>query len=433
MTQANELAEFINKKISDMNKKVEALQKELAAIADKAEKNGEIIPLEQIASKYHLNQEEKLILLILYFDEFDNFETAGVGLDLLLRYLGYTPGEFIGKTKLVKNLLKRRLIVQLSDLFSKNPSVYDSSLQLSKSILRKLSGNELNASHRIFKKSRFPFFMDSPDEASNLLEIRKPLITFDQIVLDAEKEKSISAVLKQIDRIDTVFKDWGFNKTIKYGKGITMLFYGPPGTGKTATCEAIASSLGVKIGIARYDRIVNAYVGVSEKHVRNVFKQAKKHKCLLTFDEADALFAKRFDCETQSADRMHNTMTNILMQELEQYDGILILTTNREIIMDKAFNRRILLKLRFDIPGPEERTRIWRLVIPEKTPLSDDIDFNLLGSRYELSGGEIKNVLLNAAIDCANSGENKLTMAALIKYAEKEIEAKPGANTKIVF
>ncbi|MEO0075358.1 MAG: ATP-binding protein, partial [candidate division WOR-3 bacterium] len=160
--------------------------------------------------------------------------------------------------------------------------------------------------------------------------------------------------------------------------------------------------------------------GESEKNLVRVFHEANKNNCVLVFDEAEALFGNRLS-EHNHSDRTYNYMTNILMQQMERFDGIVILTTNHNLAMDEAFDRRIMLKLKFEIPEAEERSKIWRTLIPHKTPLAPDVDFNTLGAKFRLSGGEIKNAILNAIKECAYQGEHVISMAILTNCAEKEI------------
>jgi SpoVK/Ycf46/Vps4 family AAA+-type ATPase len=252
-----------------------------------------------------------------------------------------------------------------------------------------------------------------------ILFVREPIISLNQIVLDEDKKQEIEKIIFQIEKGNKLFTDWGFDQTIKYGKGFTILLYGKPGTGKTALSEAIAQRLSKKIGIVNYAQLLSKWIGDSEKNLVKAFKQAKENDCVLVFDEADSLFGQRLP-ETYSVDRMHNYMTNVLMQEIERYEGLVILTTNREFVMDEAFGRRILFKIKFDIPKPEERAKIWRILIPANAPIDDDINFIELGNRFELTGGEIKNVILNAVRECGFSEESKITMNILVKYAESE-------------
>jgi SpoVK/Ycf46/Vps4 family AAA+-type ATPase len=262
-----------------------------------------------------------------------------------------------------------------------------------------------------------------------ILMIRSPLITFDQIVLDDIKKHEINKVIYQAEKVSNLFSKWGFDQTIKYGKGMTMLFSGAPGTGKTATCDAIAHRLGKKLGVANYARIIDMWFGNSEKHLIKVFDEAKNKDCVLVFDEADSLFSQR-ENGRQQFDRTYNYMTNILMQELERFEGICILTTNREMVMDTAFKRRILLKLKFDVPASKERIKIWQALMPPAAPIDGDVDFVEMGSRFVLTGGEIKNVIMNVLRECSYKDEQKITMAVLTEYAEREIATSVKQDTK---
>lgn len=406
--------------IKEMKKRTEMA---LAQIAKKATHSGILIPFENISQENKLTNEEKYILLMIFFNEAETNRPEIKGRELLM-LLGYKPGQFIEKSKIFKNLLSKGLIKIVNCDVS--TMLFEAEFALSANILKQIAGDE----KLIFNETQneTPDILGRFQKKQNRVEIlqaRKPLLTFNHIVLKIEKEKEIKRVLYQVKYLHTVFEKWGFEETIKYGKGTTMLFYGPPGTGKTATCEAIAHSLRKKIGIVNYSNILGGWVGDSEKHLTMVFEQAKKEDCVLVFDEADALFATRF-YETYSTDRMHNYMTNILMQELERFEGVVILTTNREVVIDEAFDRRILLKLKFDIPGPSERARIWRVLIPAKTPIAEDVDFEKLGRRYELTGGEIKNAILNAAVACAKRKKKKLTMSILMEFAARETEKMKG-------
>ncbi|MEO0101862.1 MAG: ATP-binding protein, partial [candidate division WOR-3 bacterium] len=325
--------------------------------------------------------------------------------------------QFFQKAKILNLLWKKGLI---SECFSSGPTILDTDFELSKMVLEELFGKELF----LDLEEEIPRMKKKVQDLSSgkILTVRDPKITFDQVVLESENKLSLERVITQMERGKEIFARWGIDEVIKYGKGIAMLFYGPPGTGKTATAEAIAQRLNKKIGIANYAQILNKWVGESEKNLMQIFREAKEEDCILVFDEADALFAKRLE-EEHSTDRLHNYMTNILMQEMERFEGVIILTTNREVVFDEAFFRRILLKLKFDIPKPETRAEIWRRLIPKKMPLAEDVDFAELGKRFELTGGEIKNVILNVALECALSGEEKVTMEILMRLAEKELMA----------
>ena len=186
--------------------------------------------------------------------------------------------------------------------------------------------------------------------------------------------------------------DWGLGETISYGRSIVLMFSGPPGVGKTATAEALADELGKPILVADYSKVQNCFVGQTEKNIVRVFREAKDQNAVLFWDEADAMFYDR-----DSASRNWEVRdVNVLLQQVERFAGICILATNRKVTLDKALQRRITLKVEFNRPDRGERRRIWAKLLPRKLPLARDVDLDTL-CQTDLSGGEIKNVVLNAA------------------------------------
>ncbi len=229
--------------------------------------------------------------------------------------------------------------------------------------------------------------------------IYSPSVKLDDVVLDEETKNLIRRAITQIKAEKIIFEEWGMKKLVGYGKGLLMLFYGPPGTGKTMTAEAIAGELGMNVAYVRVDRLISAYVGETEKNIYELFREIDRQKTLLLIDEADSLLYTR-----ESAHRSWEMReVNTLLQAIERYDGIAILTTNNEIMLDKALERRLSFKIEFKVPSKELRKKIWeRFLYSAKLPLSEDIDLERL-SRYELTGGHIKNVVLNAAREAAHA------------------------------
>lgn len=420
--------------LKKLDTEIKVLKTELTRIANSASRQGICIPFEDMAKKNNLGLEERYIILIMYFRELEKGRFQITGRQLLL-CLGYQPFQFIEKSESLENLMEKGLIEGLfPDPYMKHflEAEFALSAHTFKSITRKEITEENDEEIELpFEVAKHPprESRDTKKRRSRLLNVYEPALTFELLVLESEKIREIERAIFQAKNLKKIFDEWGFNQTIKYGKGTILLFYGLPGTGKTAVSEAIAHRLGKKIGVVNYENILGCWVGESEKNLVSVFEDARKEDCVLVFDEADALFAKRF-YETYSTDRMHNYMTNILMKEIERFEGIIILTTNREIVMDEAFDRRITLKLKFDVPRPEERARIWRKLIPEKTPLAPDVDFEKLGRRYELTGGEIKNAILNAVMECGYQGEDRLKMEHLEQAADRETQKLKGRGIK---
>ncbi|MBS4015066.1 MAG: ATP-binding protein [Candidatus Latescibacteria bacterium] len=402
------------KKIKEVNKKIEKLENNLDKLCKKAKVFNEYIPLEALSEKYCLSKDEKYIMLAVFFGDWYRHHKP-TGKDLM-SLLGYAPNQYVNNYRIIKNLINEKLIETNDRYPYPSYTIFDFEYRLAPDTMQEIMGNDLYLLSETSddRESRF-----SEGNQNTILSIREPIVSFDQIVLEDMQKQEIEQMIFQIVTGNKLFTQWGFDQTIKYGKGMTILFYGAPGTGKTATCEAIAQRLSKKIGIANYAQLLSKWIGDSEKNLVKVFKEAKENDCVLVFDEADSLFGQRLP-ETYSVDRMHNYMTNVLMQEIERFDGLVILTTNRELTIDEAFSRRILFKMRFDIPKTEERAKIWRALIPANAPISDDVDFAELGKRYELTGGEIKNVIINVVRECGFSNEEKISMLNLIKYAQKE-------------
>ncbi|MHC4250972.1 MAG: ATP-binding protein [Planctomycetota bacterium] len=221
---------------------------------------------------------------------------------------------------------------------------------------------------------------------------RKPVAQMSQLVLPAEVLRSLDMIIAQVRHAKVLLEDWGLADAVPYGRGVTVLFSGAPGLGKTACAEAVAHELGKDIIAVSYAEIQNCWVGQTAKNIVRVFRQAADEDAILFWDEADAMFYDR-----DSASRNWEVRdVNVLLQEMERFGGLCILATNRKITLDRALERRVAVKVEFTPPTRSMRREIWRRLLPEKLPLADDVELDGLAKR-ELTGGEIKNVVLNAA------------------------------------
>ncbi len=223
-------------------------------------------------------------------------------------------------------------------------------------------------------------------------QVRPPRVTMQQLVLNERIHKCLSMAMAQARNASVLFETWGFGETLSYGRGVTLLFSGPPGTGKTACAEAIAHELQAPILVVDYSQILNCFVGNTEKALVRIFRDARAHNAVLFWDEADAMFYNRARTERT----FEVQFANVLLTELERFDGVCILGTNRKVALDPALERRITLKIEFERPTYEERLRIWRRLMPEKMPVEGEANLAVL-AEADLCGGEIKNVILNAA------------------------------------
>jgi SpoVK/Ycf46/Vps4 family AAA+-type ATPase len=190
-------------------------------------------------------------------------------------------------------------------------------------------------------------------------------------------------------------------ETSDRGHGLVALFAGPSGTGKTLAAEVIANELGLDLFRIDLSSVVSKWIGETEKHLRSILDAADRGSAVLLFDEADALFGKRSEVR-DSHDRFANIEVGYLLQRLETYRGIALLTTNMRSALDSAFTRRIRYVVQFPYPDVELRARIWRRVFPSSVAV-DGLDFGRL-ARLDLSGGSIHNIAVHAALDAAVDG-----------------------------
>ena len=243
--------------------------------------------------------------------------------------------------------------------------------------------------------------------------------SWDDLVLPEEQHTTMLELLARIRERRMVYEDWGFAAKVGRGMGVSALFSGPPGTGKTMAAGLIARDLGTELYQVDVSKITSKWIGETEKNLAALFDAAEAGQAILLFDEADALFGKRTDVKS-SNDRHANQETNFLLQRLESFSGICILTTNHEDAIDEAFRRRLAMHVQFPMPEIEERARLWRALIPQTAPVDPSVDFDELAEKYEMSGGYIRNAVLRAAFHAADGrtsiGHEHVARAAQLEY-----------------
>jgi ATPase family associated with various cellular activities (AAA) len=243
---------------------------------------------------------------------------------------------------------------------------------------------------------------------------------FEDLILPDDVNLRLREILSFAKHRERLLGELGFGAKLAYGRGLSALFSGPPGTGKTMAATLIAAELGLELYRIDLAQVVNKFVGETEKNLAKVFDEATHGQMVLLFDEADSLFAKR--SEVKSAhDRYANLEVNYLLQRMESFDGVMILTTNAETAIDPAFRRRLRFRVRFPAPDEIERAALWRAAIPEQLPMASGIDFDALADRYALVGGSIKNAAVRAAAAALEVG-GQVTQAILMQAAALEYE-----------
>jgi SpoVK/Ycf46/Vps4 family AAA+-type ATPase len=199
-----------------------------------------------------------------------------------------------------------------------------------------------------------------------------------------------------------VLDEWGFGNLLPYGQGVIALFFGPSGTGKTMAAMGVAHSLGIQILRLDLSRVVSKYIGETEKNLNRVFEDAQRSGSAILIDEADALLGKRTEVK-DAHDRYANIEISYVLQRLEAYPGLAILTTNMRQNIDAAFHRRLSAEVGFPKPDVAAREKIWRQCLPAESHTLADADYRWLARKYDLVGGHISRITLHAAFIAAKA------------------------------
>ncbi|MBZ5558152.1 MAG: ATP-binding protein [Acidobacteriia bacterium] len=261
------------------------------------------------------------------------------------------------------------------------------------------------------------------------LKLIRPAARWDQLVLRPDRKTLLVEALNRLRHQSTVLDRWKFLDGRPGARGVRVLLSGPPGTGKTLSAEVMANSLGVDLMVVDISRVVSKWIGETEKHLAQAFDAAERTRAVLLFDEADALFGKRTEV-SDAHDRYANLETAYLLSRLEQFDGLVILSTNLKQNIDTAFLRRLEFVVDFDEPTASERETLWRCHLPPQAPLAGDVNLRELAALYPVVGGLIRNAsvaagFLAAAAD-APIGRDHLIGAVRREY-DKSAKAFPGA------
>ena len=417
------LVNLYKKKLNSQSKDIrmkldEKIEKLTNIITQRVNLTKTNLSVEQLFKKYSLSQEEKIIFLVLLKEEYSNE-------DEILRDSN-TLVSMISKDEMHK-LKNRTLLEENAKLMSLGLIDYDEILgttSINKSyficedVLYSIMHPQKND-----KKTK-KAMLENIVKESEIFELIEPNTDIDDVVLNPKIKEVLNSILKQLDK-DVINKlsSWG----IKTKKGIDakIIFYGPAGTGKTMSALSLAKSLKKQVLSFDCSKILSKYVGESEQNVRKIFdtyksicKEAKIEPVLL-LNEADQFLSSRMESGTSSADKMHNQMQNIFLEQIERFEGVLIATTNFLQSLDSAFSRRFDFKIEFKKPNFNERLIIWQKIMPENANFEENFSFNEL-AKFELSGAQITLVLKNTALKVAVRDDDVFTLRDFIDEIKKE-------------
>jgi hypothetical protein len=248
----------------------------------------------------------------------------------------------------------------------------------------------------------------------------EPAFQLEQVVVPPDQQAQLEEIVAHVSCAAQVLQGWGFRAQLPYGRGVAALFSGPSGTGKTMAAQAIARSLHTQVYQVDLSRVVSKYIGESEKNLDAVFTDAERAGAVLLFDEADALFGKRSEIK-DAHDRYANIEVAYLLQRIEAFGGLAVLTTNFRQNLDQAFLRRLRFVIDFPRPDARAREAIWRQCLPPTAPVQPDVDVRFLARRIELTGGNIRQITLRAAFAAAQDRVQAIGMVHLLKATRAEL------------
>ena len=253
------------------------------------------------------------------------------------------------------------------------------------------------------------------------------VFSWDDMVLPSQSKRLLHDACQQVRLRRRVFDIWGFAGKMPYGKGVSMIFTGSPGTGKTMAAQVMAAELGMEIYKVSLANVVSKYIGETEKNLNEIFNKARLCKCILFFDEADVLFAKRTEVRDAN-DKYSNMESAFLLQKIEEYNGVVILATNLVQNFDEAFKRRMRFIIDFPFPDALRRREMWQKAFPAQAPIGY-IDYDFLVERFELSGSNIRNIALHSAF-LAAAENGQIGMKHIMEAIRNEYAKSGKAFTK---
>jgi SpoVK/Ycf46/Vps4 family AAA+-type ATPase len=225
----------------------------------------------------------------------------------------------------------------------------------------------------------------------------------EELVLPDDVIDTLRDMIAMVRERAQILERWGYQRHLGISRGVAGLYSGEPGTGKTMAASVVASELGLELVRIDLSAVVSKYVGETEKNLGRIFDEAQDAHAMLLFDEADSLFGKRTELKS-AQDRFANLEVNYILQRMETFDGVSVLTTNAENSIDPALQRRLNFRIRFPEPEVEEREKLWKQLLPPATGLHEGVDFHALAEKFDMTGGYIKNAVVRAAVIAARAG-----------------------------
>ncbi len=390
------------------------------------------IEIEKLFKEHKLDTKEKIIFLALlkeeYSGEFENLRD----MNTLVELVSFDDYEKI------KN---RALLEEGSKLIESGLIDYDEMLTAFGGVSRSFYITEdilYKIIHPNKEKRKKRVKLDMIIKEQDIFELIEPKTSLDDVVLSQKTREVLNNILKQMDKkVQNLLKEWGIKEKRK-SIDAKLIFYGPPGTGKTMTAVSFGKSLKKKILSFDCSKILSMYVGESEKNVRKIFdtyydiKEKTKSEPVLLLNEADQFLSARSTGIGSSADKMHNQMQNIFLEQIEKFEGILIATTNLLENIDPAFSRRFDYKIAFEKPNFKERVKLWQKMLPKNAQYEENFNIETL-AKYDLTGGQINIIIKNTALRVAVKENPIFTTSDFISMIQREKSGTFGESKSLGF
>lgn len=415
--------------INRLKNKLQLLE---SRIAERLNVTEQEILIETIFEKKGFNSKEQIIFLSLLKEEYSGEAESLRDMNMLIDLISFDDYEKI------KN---RALLEEGSKLIESGTIDYDEMLTAFGGVTRSFFISE-DVLHKIIhphkEKKVKKIKLDMLVKEQDIFELIEPKTTLEDVVLNPKTKEIMDNLLRQMDkRVLSLLKEWGIKEKRK-GMDTRIIFYGPPGTGKTMTALSLAKSLKKRVLNFDCSKILSQYVGESEKNVRKIFDTYKdlslqtKSEPILLLNEADQFLSSRSSATIGSADKMHNQMQNIFLEQIENFNGVLIATTNLLESIDPAFSRRFDYKVMFEKPNLKQRLLLWRKILPENAVYEEDFEIEKL-AKYPLTGGQINVVIKNTALKVAVKEEPIFLLSDFESVIKKELSGAFGEEKSMGF
>jgi len=405
--------------IDRLQNKLKLLEKR---IEERVKQSSENLVLDKFFKQKKMSNYEQVIFIALLREEYGSTDSSLREMNTLIDLISLDEYERIKNRSLLEegsNLLKNGIIDYEEMLnpfggISRSFYIVDDVLQriIHPQKTKKVTRLKLNALV----------------EEQDIFELVEPETSLDDVVLNVKTKETLENLMKQVDKeVVSRLVKWGI-KDKKSGIDARIIFYGPAGTGKTMTAYSLAKSLKRQVLAFDCSKILSMYVGESEKNVRKIFdtfyelSEKTKTEPILLLNEADQFLGARSSGNITGSDQMHNQMQNIFLEQIENFRGMLIATTNLLENIDKAFSRRFNYKIEFKKPDKEQRLELWKKMLPKEAPYEENFDVEEL-AEYSLTGGQISLIIKNTAYKVAVRENPLFTLKDFIDEIKREKDA----------